>query len=237
MKRRFVKLATALVIAIVVNYLIAWAVLIPIKWAPMLGSFENTRSARWPEPVPTYWPDPDQVMTKRSLGVHIKDWIKFDHSRSSRYNIQSTYYHLTIFDSGWPLPCLRRAAWSHTLFDSTDTRPAQVKHFREDLPKDSWWNWGAPIPAALDHVEPGWKRLPIRPIPLHFLANTGFWMLVIMAPFALSNFVRRRNRKRTGRCIPCGYNRAGLAHKVPCPECGHSGIAARSTTAPQPSTT
>lgn len=57
-------------------------------------------------------------------------------------------------------------------------------------------------------------------------ATVPYWALVagglaVMLPL----MVRRRRRlvrERTGKCLSCGYDRAGIAADVPCPECGRT---------------
>jgi hypothetical protein len=62
--------------------------------------------------------------------------------------------------------------------------------------------------------------LPLRPIPVGFLADTmifaALWWLMLITP----GILRRRCRRKCGRCIRCGYDLA--ASPTRCPECGAS---------------
>jgi hypothetical protein len=67
--------------------------------------------------------------------------------------------------------------------------------------------------------------LPIAPIWSGLAIDTLFYGTIAWVPLFLPGTLRRWRRRRTGRCIKCGYDRAGLAPNAACPECG--GAAAR----------
>jgi hypothetical protein len=66
------------------------------------------------------------------------------------------------------------------------------------------------------------RFLPLRIIPLGFVADTLLfglaWCCILWMPWV----VRDRRRRRRGRCPSCGYSLAGLAEGSACPECGRS---------------
>ena len=80
---------------------------------------------------------------------------------------------------------------------------------------------GVPIPAVIPRRD--FNTFPIRPRPLGFALDTAVYGGLAFAVSTVPGFVRRRVRRRRGRCVACGYELQGL---VPCPECG-----ARSTDA------
>ena len=62
--------------------------------------------------------------------------------------------------------------------------------------------------------------LPNRPLTLGFAINTFLCAAVLLGMVEGVAFARRRARRWEGRCPACGYDRAGLAEGVVCPECG-----------------
>jgi hypothetical protein len=64
--------------------------------------------------------------------------------------------------------------------------------------------------------------LPILPLWPGFLVDTAFWGGAAFLVCSVPGFVRRRARRRRGRCVRCGYELAGVGGGV-CPECGDSG--------------
>jgi hypothetical protein len=59
--------------------------------------------------------------------------------------------------------------------------------------------------------------VPLRPLWPGFLVDTAFWGGAAFIVWSVPGFVRRRARRRRGRCVRCGYELKGLAV---CPECG-----------------
>ena len=66
-------------------------------------------------------------------------------------------------------------------------------------------------------VSPGCV-LPLLPLS-GFLVDTAFWGGAAFVVWSVPSFVRRRVRRRRGRCVRCGYELVGVAV---CPECGTS---------------
>lgn len=64
----------------------------------------------------------------------------------------------------------------------------------------------------------GSRVVPVRLMPLRFLADVGFWAATILAAIGSILVVRQRFRKARGLCVRCGYDlRFDLAGG--CPEC------------------
>ena len=67
--------------------------------------------------------------------------------------------------------------------------------------------------------KPERRPLPITPLAGGFAINTGLWALLLALLILGPGWMKRFNRKRTDRCIACGYDLSGAAH-ARCPECG-----------------
>ncbi|UYV13698.1 MAG: hypothetical protein NCW75_05290 [Phycisphaera sp.] len=62
--------------------------------------------------------------------------------------------------------------------------------------------------------------LPLLPLWPGFAINTGVYALLLFALVRTPRVLRRALRRRGGRCVGCGYDRAVLDRGVACPECG-----------------
>jgi hypothetical protein len=99
---------------------------------------------------------------------------------------------------GLPFPAMQ---W--TAYDSRD-------------PRGLWHSGFALPPMRLARSWPE-SNLPLRPLWIPFALNTLLFAGAIHGTLALIAELRRRHRRRRGRCPSCGYALGGLAT---CPECG-----------------
>jgi hypothetical protein len=124
---------------------------------------------------------------------------------------------------GWPclaLWCDFRARVCSTALSA----PAWMKARKSDLLGEPVGGIALPWP----HVTPDWHSeppppltaLPCRPLwrglTIDTLSFALFWWGTLCGPGA----VRRRFRKRRGRCPHCGYDLRATPAGSPCPECG-----------------
>lgn len=215
MRRLALLAVVALLLGAAVNVLVAWTVVLPVRWASMQVQDEKV-SGGWPEPVPPSWPATQDKMTKRSPGYVVECWMTFIPAQTRT----SEAYRFDVHRSGWPLPCLVRIQYEHFVLVSRPGKQTPISNDLTGFPAPTWRTWGAPVPAFLDRVEPGWKRFPIQPLPLAFAADTALYGLALLALFGLVAWLRRLYLRRRGGCRRCGYSRVGIPPAAPCPECG-----------------
>jgi hypothetical protein len=79
---------------------------------------------------------------------------------------------------------------------------------------------GRPLDEFDEHGVCGY--LPITPIWSGLAIDTLFYGTIAWGLVFLPGDLRHWRRSRGGRCVKCGYDRAGLAPEAACPECGSS---------------
>ena len=67
-------------------------------------------------------------------------------------------------------------------------------------------------------------RFPSYPLWPGFVFNTILFSITAWGLWQVPLAIRRRERRRAGRCMRCGYDLAGLAVGAVCPECGSGGV-------------
>lgn len=96
--------------------------------------------------------------------------------------------------------------------------------------------WGASVPGSPNNALIGaisvgrpysvsdfrgiWGALPVTPIWSGLAIDTLFYGVIAWGLLLAPGAIRRCRRRRGGRCVKCGYDRAGLAAGAACPECG-----------------
>ena len=133
------------------------------------------------------------------------------------------------------LPWGTSRAWPRSS-DNLDGADAELAHFagvaQFGAPfRCSWGEWRpADTSMELTTVELSvpWRRCPLI-LPDHWsvlptIANSVVlalaWRGLLALPVATCSLVRRFTRR--GRCVGCGYSRAGIDASSPCPECGNA---------------
>lgn len=115
----------------------------------------------------------------------------------------------SIFEAGWPL----RALWGWT----------RIGPNADGYGLERWGLVRVPLLFDLPpSPPPNSKEFPLRPVWPGFALNMALFSAAAGLLWLGPGFVRRRVRRRRGRCASCGYDRAGLAAETACPECGRT---------------
>jgi len=225
------RVATGLAVSILLVYAIAWTLaLIPhtdglserdsLVISPLTE--EMTSVADWSGSgiLWRYWRDND---AQDSYGVHLlrNNLVLAESSRvfvdpPSDHGWGTLETHLTQnppavgssidFGSGWP--CI--ACWCELRITDLETTNWIAVHVEAI--------GGIPIMSDGDSNESP-RALPYRPAWRGLAIDTVLYLLVGWMLLAIPRFVMRRRRRKTNRCIACGYDLTGVLTSV-CPECG-----------------
>ena len=201
----------ALCIGATINVLIAWSVIYfhPLREPHSVYSslwIDQPTPATWPRSTPSQWTDPNSRSISIELGVTV-DYFRYVRTIDGEPYYSSQWEPgLIVYTSGLPL----RSMTYHMLGNSAYSR------FAHGFDPDAEFVGG----LSYDRIRRSgqihsWQRLPVRPLPFGFTANTLFYAAILWSPGALKRWRRRRN----GKCEECAYQLEGL---TTCPECGRA---------------
>lgn len=207
MKHRIIRITICILLGVVTSVAVAWGCAV---WEPdwSLGSrhigiallaeefgftVQREGELEWPRAVPSNWQAPHYSASLSQSTFAVRVTM------SPEANIQ------TLITYGWPLRCLDFEARKESLDDETFTRWTCLR-----------------VPSWLMSRRRSYDVLPLRPVWMPFMATTliygsTFWIML----FGPGLLIRRR-RRRTGRCVKCGYDLRG-SESGSCPECGPFG--------------
>lgn len=218
---------------VLVNIAVAWASLLaaPSPAADLdvvvcsrseeLGQFTRGPvgwNGRWHTPVPAHWPAPTYHYDVR--------WPHFSATATLDYypNCKMGFGH-AVADCAVGFP-FRAATWRMIQQDPLPTAPPPAPLAAPIMPKgflphESAYAGGLPFPldTAPARATP-WVRVPIRPIPLGFAANSLLYAFLFWGLVAAPLKLRAALRSRRGACPACNYPLTGLRAATACPECG-----------------
>lgn len=200
----------ALVVGVVVTYGVAWGC------ALMPRVTYSTSIEKWPNAVPSTWPECEEVVRGRGVGIRSEFSMGGVDPPSGRGGPDFISIHLR---TGWPFP----AASSHDLWERSENRSRRVNSdgtvgwsFARGIQvPDSWvrGDYGAP------QIMPGRNRLQLAALLPGVVIDTAIYSTCLALTVWGPGVVRRWRRVRRGRCGACGYDVSGLAGGV-CPDCG-----------------
>jgi hypothetical protein len=190
-RRRVVRIVVLLLIGAAMNIAVAWVCALSAPGKVVQQSGTGTSWSYGPGMTSNEFWSTDA--TTDAIGLRLVTHVDLEQDSKGTF----IKYNRTALDcrAGWPLRSLRG---SH---DST--APASVPTLLEAP-------WA--MATAADR-----RAIPLAPVPLAFIANTLLYAVVLAGVFIVPPSLRRRARRRRGRCTTCGYQLAGL---TTCPECG-----------------
>lgn len=136
--------------------------------------------------------------------------------RSRPWPPQDTEESMQAMGYGWPFVVL----WQSS--DILVLSPGQVR--RDPSGFERTWvmpSWCASLVAPVLGVPPA-RSIPVHVYWAGLALDTAFFGAIAFGVLAAGamGLTALRARRRRGRCVACGYERAGLGARAPCPECG-----------------
>jgi hypothetical protein len=202
------RLLICLLAGAAMNVLIAWIV-VPWPWRGYwLVNNVHTPVARlstWPYPFPDAIDTPRDGTRCTTLAVDVDDTFTYWGRAANGYRFGLPFRSLAAWTYGWHGGGLHGSGyiapeWRGALFVScNDWR-------RTAFVSDS---------SGKRQLLLGWH--PLWP---GFALNTLFYAPIAWSLWQLPLAIRRRARRRAGKCTHCAYDLKGLTPDTPCPECG-----------------
>ena len=193
--RRFGIAVGWLVVGCIANVLFAWLASVSYQWdrpwRPGTAVF-GWAIPSWPYPAQIDGEPPDVFQRTWTL------WVDFDEAHNRREVpelLGAVFYRRAKgYRFGFPFRCM--ASWVNAR-RATSITSMQVQ-----------------IPGV------GPRRIPLHPIWLGLALNTIFYAAIAWGLWQIPLALRRRSRRRSGKCVRCAYSLSGLTSGAPCPECG-----------------
>jgi hypothetical protein len=189
-RRLALKLAACALAGAVLTVAVAWAA--PIVYRGRPAPFAARSEGGWLVAPPAGWPKrPGFRVSLRATGVSLNH-ESYPYPRLDQL----------VFCTGWPARALRAVErWEsgRTVLATGIEPPGRLR----TLLRDNWLTDG----------------FPVAPVWPGFAVDTAFYGTIAFALWSAPAAIRRRVRKRRGRCPACGYDLRGIT-TGPCPECG-----------------
>lgn len=168
-------------------------------------------SGAWPSAKPAGWPDdplPPMYQADVPGGwITCRMWVTMYPANDGGV-ARLVPSRVQRWDVGWPLKSMAWEVWTREQWGG-GYAVVPTSRWREGLAMGTRLSFGVRMP-----------RVPVMVVWWKFFVNAAVWG---GAMWVVSGGVRRwrqRWREERGRCVGCGYDRAGLGVGARCPECG-----------------
>ena len=207
-RRMVLSAALCLAGGAVATVMVAWGFGLWGTINPSLDNYHASGTA-WPAPPPAGWPEPDQWMESRGVGLSSRGaWQNLaELARTRRLDPSVASYFMIVDRYGLPMHSMQ-AQSQEVLAGKTIT-----------VINPGVFLGGLDAPRGLKPNIFRVNRFPLEPIWLGFTADTLFYAAILGGLVLALGRARTRLRLRRGLCPACGYDLAGNTTGV-CPECG-----------------
>lgn len=224
MKKEWTKLVlVSLLLGVAVNVGVAWGLAAFVgEPPPPAKQIVAPQPFRWPRQVAEGWPEPSQVSIGRwwcCTTIHAVGHNLLDdpEALAAQPPPEQLSCQLYVYQWGWPMRSLE-IQWPHA-------QPMLVSIWLFERPTEAGLRTGLPVPTSITRSSER-THIPLMPVWPGFVINSLVYAALAGSAVFGPGVVRRSARRRSGRCVMCGYEVVGLAR---CPECGeHAGENRRS---------
>jgi hypothetical protein len=206
----------SILLGVVINITVAWGLAGLVGVPPPPGKqLLPAQPLSWPRQVPEGWPAPSEVhigrwwccTTIHAFGGHSVRRLE-ELNALTKASEEMISCNLHISQWGWPMRSLE-IQWPHS-------QNMLVSIWLFKRPTEPALRTGLPVSTTLTRSSER-THLPLMPVWPGFVINSLVYATLAGVAVCCPGVVRRAARRRSGRCVMCGYEVAGLAR---CPECG-----------------
>jgi hypothetical protein len=199
-----------LAIGATLSVLVAWGLVVRAYYSGWtIGPTSRAEPSDWPFNVPPEWPEKaDEATDVSAFGCTLRHRYHVGTERGDGYRAHSE-------TAGLPLRSLS-SSWSLWVPKGVPDVVGKAPGADRDGAVHPRLDWRVPLTLP----GKGEIDLPAQPVWPGFVFNTLFYAVLCRALWQVPLALRRRRRRRLGRCSVCGYDQSDLPAGTPCPECG-----------------